>query len=232
MSSYSTPTWGYKIVSENKINFYHVLLPKVNLTKLYSYIPGVQSIRKQKDGSITITIRPSAFSLNIVDKIVSFFVREEQEFVETPIFSYEVPTRLRKELIPWALSFEGCLAVLLAHDPDIAALINTNWQFINANTGGLFLEPFTLFLYADHPKIIHPITVGNYEARKTIEQKTAHIIRKILKNMQEAQPGLEGLALLSLVEDKTKLSQKEITAIINEKSFGVKTPSLCTFFTG
>lgn len=54
----------------------------------------------------------------------------------------------------------------------------------------------------------------------------------MLKNISEAQPGLEGLALMSLVEQKTKLSQKEIRTIINEKSFGIKSPLYCTFFTG
>lgn len=136
-------------------------------------MPGALFIKQQKDGSITIVLNPQTPSLLVVDKIVSFFKEKEQEYIETPKYSFKVEPRIRAELMQWALAFEGCLALLLASDPGVKELINPTWQFINSKTGGLYLEPFTLFLYEDHPKIIHPITVANYDARKTIEQKNS-----------------------------------------------------------
>lgn len=235
MSSYTTSTWGYKILSDNKINFYHVLLPKIDLSSLTT-LPSIHAIKQQKDGSITISVNSSASSLNTVDEIVQFFSKKEQNFLDTPNYYYKVDTKTRQSLLTWGLAFQGCLALLLQFDSKIQEVLPDitfgNWQFINAATGGLYLEPYTVLLYESYPKVIHPVSVANYEARNCIEQTISSYIRKMLKHMQEAQPGLEGLALISMVEEKTKLSQKEITKIINDKSFGIKTPTFSPFFVG
>ena len=232
MNTYSTPTWGYKIVSDHQINFYHILLPKIDIQNLSQKIPYIQNISSQKDGSINISIKSAINPQSIVDAVAHFFTKKEQGFLETPIFHYKVEEGLRQTLLPWALSFQGCLALLLLTHPTTAKIIDPNWQYINAPTGGLYLSPFTLFLYTDHPKIIHPVGVGNFQSRKDIEQGTSLLIRKMIKIMTQAQPGHEGLALLSLVQDAAKLSSKEICRIINDKSFGIKQPIHSPFFTG
>lgn len=232
MKSFSTPTWGYKILSENQINFYHVLLPKVNVEAISRLLPSINHIQRRDDGSITLSLQEPHQLLTVVDSLRDFFAQKEQGFLDTPIYHYKIPRSTRQLLQGWGLSFEGCLAILLMHNPKIKSYFDANWQFINSQVGGLFISPYTIHLNIDHPKVLHPITVQNYEERKTIEQTIARTIRNMIKNITEAQPNLEGLALLSLVEEKTKLSQKEIRRIINEKSFGVKTPIYCPFFTG
>lgn len=228
MDKYSTTTFGYKILSDNKINFYHILLPKIQLESLPHMLGEVQ---KQSDGTITITIPQSSRSLDVIEQLVSFFEKKSQDFLDTPKQYYKIDNGIRQTLKSWALSFEGCIALLLTHSQQIKLLIDSNWQFINSQTGGLFLSPYTLFFYENYPKIIHPISIQSYDTRKSIEAATAMFIRRILKRIFDAQPGLEGAALLSLVEEQTLLSPKKITSIINDKSFGIQTPSYSPFFT-
>lgn len=230
MHSHSTQTWGYKIVSPNQINFYHILMPKINLAALPKKIPSIQYIKHQKDGSVTISLDNTTSAITTVDQIVEFFTHTEKNYLDTPVFRYKIDPKLALSLKEWALSFQGCLALLMVKDQDIAKLVDKNWQFINSGVGGLVLSPFTIFFYADRAKIIHPTHVGNYEERKRIEQTLAILIRKAIRRIREAQSGQEGLALLSFVEEKTQLSQKEIAEIINEKSFGVITPNHSPFF--
>lgn len=232
MNSHSTQTWGYKIVSPHQVNFYHILLPKINLSSLAKKIPSIQYIKQQKDGSVTISFTQSTPVITTVDQIVEFFTTSEKKFLDTPTFTYKLTPALRRSLVQWALSFQGCLALLLTHDKAVSHLVDKNWHYINSPVGGLVLSHYTLFFYAHSVKIIHPTHVGNYEQRKLIEQTMTLYIRKALKRVGEAQRGMEGLALLAFVEEKTRLSQKEIAKIINEKSFGIATPKHSPFFTG
>ena len=227
MDRYSTTTFGYKILSDNKINFYHVLLPKVSLESLSQEIGQVQ---KQNDGTITVAIPPSSYSLNVIERLVSFFEKKRQDFLDTPKQYYKIDNGIRQTLKSWALSFQGCIALLLAHYQQTKPLIGSNWQFINSQTGGLFLSPYTLFFYKNYPKIIHPVTINSYDYRKTIEGAAAMFVRRAVKRIADAQPGLEGQALLSLIEEQTLLSSKKITSIINEKSFGIQTPTHSPLF--
>ncbi len=229
MGSYSTNIWGYKLISDTQINFYHVLLPKVKLNSLSSYLPGT-TIEKHTDGSITISLSTPANPSIIVQKILAFFNAKSLNYLDTTNYYYKVDSSTRQLLKSWALSFEGCLALMLANDKDIKKHIDGNWQFTNAEVGGLFIAPFTLSLNYDHAKIIHPITTKNYEIRKLIEQKTAFFIRKMIKEITTAHPGFAGQAMLGTVEAKTGISSKEICKMINDLSFGIKNPDSCPFF--
>ena len=53
----------------------------------------------------------------------------------------------------------------------------------------------------------------------------------MFRRIEQAQDGLEGLALLSMVEEKTTLQKSFITKIINDKSFQINNPIFSPFFT-
>lgn len=232
MNTYSNSMYGYKIISDNLINFYHILLPKISIETLQMCFPHVSSVKRQQDGSITIQVAPYSSSHIIVEELISYFNKKSLEFLETPKYYYKVDYNIRQSLKSWSLAFTGCLGLLLTHNPKITLQAEKKWHYINSRVGGLFLPPFTLFLYEDYPKVIHPVIPQNYDQRKTIEYITAHIVRSMITRVKEAQPGLEGIALLSFVETKTKLPPKEIRKIINEKSFTVQTPTYSPFFAG
>lgn len=230
MGSYTTPTWGYKIVSDRQIQFYHVLLPKIKTQALLRFIPHAKDIKHHKDGSITISLTNNAYPTIAVESVISFFEQKTNALLETPNYYYDVLLRTRRLLAQWALSFHGCLALMLVYNKEIKKIVTADWEFINSLCGGLYLPPYTLFLYQDRPKIIHPVSAQNSNERKIIEQETARLVRQMVKKVHEAQPGLTGLALLSLPEDKTRLKAGKICEIINNKSFGVKNPIYSPFF--
>lgn len=228
MKNQISPNWSYKAISDTVINLYHVALNRVSIEELIKYVPEAEYVKKQNDGSVVILLsRP--YTPETIDKILSVLNSSASKFLDTPNHHYEVDPNIQNILKQWFLAFQGCLGLLLATDTEIKPYLNSQWQFINAHTGGIFFSPFTLFLYNDHPKIIHPITVRNYDARAAIEYIAAVTIRTMLKRLKEAQPGFEGLALLSMVEDKTNLTQKEIIKIINDKSYRIVNPKLSPF---
>lgn len=230
MIGHTTSTWGYKLLSDTLINFYHILLPKISTNSIRQYIPQIESISKQKDGSITLSVRSPLYSSLVLEKIISFFHYKEKDFIETPRYYYKVESHIRQTLKPWALSFEGCLALLISSDPQIKPLIDPQWQLLDSRAGGLYVPPYTLLLYASYPKILHPITIHNALKRRIIEQVTSKYVRRVIKLVSESQPGLEGLAMISLVASKTKLSSQEISEIVHEKSLHVKNPIFSPFF--
>ncbi len=229
MVGYSTPAYGYKIIGKRAINFYHCLLPKIRVQTISHTIPAIENIKQQSDGSITIYIEKNASFPQVINKLLEFFDQKGDHFLDTPNSYYKITPLRRQSLLSWAFAFEGCLALLLMNDKATKSVLK-DWQFINSHVGGLYLEPYTIFLYESYPKIIHPITIQNYENRKIIEQKVAYYIRRMIGRIEDAQPGLEGLALLSLVETKTNLSAKDIQRVINDKSFAIKTPNNSPFF--
>lgn len=220
------------MIADDIINFYHILLPKIPLDTLKNSLPYAEHIKQQEDGSITITVSSSASSSVVVQSIISFFDQKSLEFLETPKYYYKVDHNVRQSLLGWELAFEGCLAVLLFSDEKLKPFLDNSWELINSTAGGIFLSPYTLFLYEDHPKIIHPVTVRGYDARKAIEHTTSLFIRRMVSRISEAQPGLEGIAILSMVEEKTGLSAKEISTKINNKVANIKNPVLSPFFIG
>ncbi len=227
---HTTQTWGYKIHTPQQISFYHVLLDHIPLYVLPEHIPEIASIQKQGDGSITIQLFEEKSNEEVVKKLLAFFNQKSLDFFETPKMYYKIPTYVRQSLLSWALAFEGCLALLLLANQKTLPFFNGQWEYINSNTGGIYLSPFTIFLYEDHPKIIHPITLQNFSARKNIEQTTAMVIRKMFRRIEEAHRGLEGIALLSMVKEKTVLPSYAITKIINDKSFQIRAPIFSPFF--
>jgi hypothetical protein len=182
------------------------------------------------DGSIRVKITEEVHTEEIIKKLLAFFHQKSLDYFETPTVYYKIPLAMRQQLLSWALSFEGCLAMLLLADKKISGFFHGQWDYLNASTGGLYLEPFTLLLYETYPKVVHPITLQNFKARKSIEHTTVLIIRKMIHRISQAQKGLEGVALLSLVEEKTRHSPLAITRTINDKSFRIKAPVYSPFF--
>lgn len=230
MQGYTTDTWGYKILSDTTLSFYHVLLSQISLKELYDSLTNVQYITPRDDGSIFLRLEPLTDHQSVIVALQNFFEQKAKEHLDTPKAYYKIPSTTRQSLCTWSLAFEGCLAMLLLADGNTRPFLRGKWEYINSRSGGLYMAPYTILLYDEYPKVVHPITVQNYTIRKTIEQTIASSIRKIVKRIHEAHTGLEGLALLSLVEEKTSYSRTQITQIINEKSTGVKAPFYSQFF--
>lgn len=225
-----TEKWGYKLLPGNRISFYHVLLSSIPQHIIANTVDGISHIERQNDDSIIIHVEPFVNTYETLKSLLSLCNKRSSDFLETPTFYYKIPHILNQSLPSWALAFEGCLALLLITDPKLRKYFRGNWEYINAPTGGLFLPPYTILLYKEYPKIVHPVTSHNFSIRKMVEQKTAHNIRNMLKRMEEAQQGLEGMALLSMVEEKTRLSTPWITKHLNEKSFQIKARIYSPFF--
>lgn len=231
MQGYSTTTWGYKILSDKTINFYHVLLPKIQLTSLQKKVNHLQDIRLHTDGSITLTVTFSSYTSYVVQQLVSVIEEDASPLLETPIYYYKITNSQRQLLSKWPIAFLGCLAILLSHDKHVGLLVRRGWELIDSYIGGLYLPPFTMLLYTNYPRIIHPISYKNIDARDIIEQTTSSLVEKIANRAEEAQKEYEGLAMLSLVEEKTGLSPKVVARLIDEKTLNLKNPKFLPIFT-
>lgn len=231
MESITTTTWGYRVVSDTQIAFYHVLLPKIPLKKLKRRIPQIQRIQKHTDGSITLSLKQPGNHKTVVEKIVAFFDKKNQSTIDTLNYHYKMTPELRQLLKEWGLSIEAALGILLSYDKRITAVIKNDWELLNSYVGGLYLSPFTLFFYDTYAKVIHPVTGDNAAIRKVIEQRTASYLRSICEKMQLAKRETIGAMLLSYVSKKTGLSKEKITEIINEKSAQIKIPLHSPLFT-
>ncbi|HSX40168.1 MAG TPA: hypothetical protein VLF68_01005 [Candidatus Saccharimonadales bacterium] len=230
MNKQTTPHWGYKLLSANQINFYHILLPSIDMNML-TKLPYVRNISKAHDGSITVDVFSDANTRIVIEELISFFEQKSLEYIDTPNYYFNIELPKNRKFKEWSLAFLGCLAVFLTSDRRFETLLNAKWEFINSKAGGLFISPYTLLLNSTHPKVIHPITLPNYETRQKIEQKSAVFVRRMIKQVNESQPGFEGLALVSLVERETAVPAKKVAQFINEKGFGVQNPSSSPFFT-
>lgn len=229
MQRFSTNTWGYNIPSPEKINFYHVLLEKISLKAICENLDHVREISKKSDGSITLTLESAQFSTQIVQDIAGFFEKIEKNFLDCPNYAYQLDSNVKQILRQWGLAFEGCLAILLTNDKELKGKISENWKYINSKAGGLSFGQYTLIFYKQHAKILHPIFSHNYDFRNCFEQKTSRYMQKIGKRMLEAQPGFEGVAMLSFVEEEIKLTSKEIVKMIFEKSYNIASPVYAAF---
>jgi hypothetical protein len=224
--------WGYTMVSAHALKFYHANLSDISDHIIGECIQGVSYIEREKDGSIIVHIENSEKAEAIFRSLLTLCTKKISGFLETPNFYYKIPPPLRQSFLSWSLAFEGCVAHLLLSDRTIRSFVRGDWEYINARTGGIYLHPYTLLFYENHPKIAHPVSIKNISQRTYIEQKTAHYIRILFRRMYEAQTHMEGMAILSLVEERTGRSAHDITQDIATKSFQVCVPLYSSFFAG
>lgn len=220
-----TSSWGYKITTDTSIDVYHRLLPRIDLKTICETITDVKEICKKDDGSIAIITDSPSHIYRAIEEVGKLFAEVENQYIDTPNCYYHVSLRVKTLMKEWLLAFEGALGILLTNDEKVVKNFTGAWQYINSPVGGLFLEPFTIFLYQSYAKVIHPVTIQNYAVRHMIEQKIAQRVNGIARRMDQSQKGFEGLAMLSYVEEKTNLSTKEIVRLINEKSYRIKAPT-------
>ncbi len=225
----TSPNWSCKEISDTIIHIYHVVLQKISSEELYDCLPDTEYIKKQSDGSIIVVFK-NPYTPEALDKIFTILEEKASHFLKVSNNYYNTDKNIIEKIKPWFLSFQGCLALQLFYHPDVKKYISSDWQLVNSLTGGIYLRPFMLFLYNNHPKIIHPVKYQNYDARETIEHTGASIIRTMLRRVKEAQPGFEGVAFLSLTKDNTHLTQEDIVKIINDKTHGMITPRYSPFF--
>ncbi len=222
MLDQTSANWGFKQLTKNSIVFYHTSLAKYKHQIKY-YLSSGYRLKENIDGSITIAAS-SSFIKTIIQEMIIFFDQIDKNISETPNYYYTVPSQVKPILKGLPLAFEGCIAIILMSDMQNSSWINRDWQFINSGIGGLFIDPLTLLFYTNYSKIIHPINARNFYIRDKIERTTATAVRKILQRVGEAQPGYEGLAMLSYAEEKTSISRQEIADIINQKSNQIQNP--------
>ena len=223
MDSYISRTWGYRVLNEASIEIYHILLPQIELKSLAQKLSSFKEIVVQREGGIVVFVNDSGEIPGIVEKFKQIFQEIESKYATTPNFNYNIKLSDNRMLKEWFLALEGSIAVILATTfPQ--GFRNTNWELINSPIGGIFMEPYTIIFNQEYPKIIHPITLKNYEDRVKVEQIVALSVRGIINRIKEAQPGYEGLAMTSYVEGKTNLERSQIAAVINEKTRLVRTP--------
>jgi hypothetical protein len=137
---------------------------------------------------------------------------------------YKIPKALRKFLNEWAISLEGCLAILVMTHCKAENLRKRKWGLINSETGGIYIEPYVIKLYEDHAEVISPKTENNVKTRDEIENILAVSVRGIIERVSDSMPGYEGLAMLSYVEDKARLSKDLIARLVTRKGFSVINP--------
>lgn len=229
MDHYSNTTWGYKLVNENTLNFYHVLLPKID-TRALMHVLHNDFFFMEKDASLTVLLSDKTTAAKAVEKLLLFFKQKEDDFTTTPSNIVRADNKIRTLLKCWSLAFFGCIAILLVSDEAVSKSVSKNWEYINSNTGGLYLHPFTLIFEQHSARIIHPVTMQNYDSRIRIETAACSYMQKIITRIEDAQRGFEGVAMISLVKERTGMSTGEIAQLINKKSFGVQNPAHCPFF--
>lgn len=222
MQNQISPNWGLKQLTKNCVVFYHSFLSKYKHQIKYYLSPGY-SLKENVDGSITVSAK-SPLIKTITQEMITFFNQIDNNISETRNYYYSVSTYVKPILKGLPLAFEGCIAIILTSDIRNASWIGKNWQFINSRIGGLFIEPFTLLFYTNYLKVIHPINAKNFYIRDKIERTAAIAVEKILERVAEAQPGYEGLAMLSYAEEITRIPTQEIVNIINQKSNQIQNP--------
>lgn len=165
----------------------------------------------------------------------NLYTHHSLDSLKSPLYYYRVEPILRQTLAQWIIAFEGCLALLLTTNTNLhkkLGIYNAQWNYLNSLFGGIVVGSYAIVLFNSFPKVVHPATHSSQAIRKEIEQLAALFIRQLLKRMQEAQPGMEGIAMLSLIENKTQISPHFATQIINEKALSIKTPSQSPILTG
>lgn len=217
MADFSTNNWGYTLKSPNCVNIYHVCLSTVPIKQVIYYLPHAKEVIKEKDQSISVYFPPDQNSEVILNEVKEFFKVIEKQYLDTPHSYFTIEGQVIDQLRQWAISFEGCIALILLNHPETRNYFQKDWEFIEV-TCGLFIKPFTLMFNDNYVKIIHPIRVTNYVTRLKIESFIAEIVRKLIKRVKDAQPGYEGLALSSFVKEKTNLKDNEIEVYINKKA--------------
>lgn len=223
MENFSQANWGFKQLTKTRVTFYHPLLYKYTHQLIPYLSPGFK-LKENEDGSITIIVASPFRAKTVIQEMVAFFNKLDTQSFETSHHGYRIPSKVKPVLKGMPLAFEGCVAIILMSDVQNSTWMSDKWQFINSGIGGLFIDPFTLLFYTDYVKVIHPVTSQNYYMRDRIERIAATAVGKIMQWVEEAQPGYEGLAMLSYVEEKTRISRKKIVEIINQKANQVQDP--------
>ncbi len=215
MQRFSNSYYGYNVMSENVLEFFHVLLDQVSLKMLCQEIAGIDEIEKLSDGSIAITTKTIVSTLR---SCIAYFEKMQSNYWDTPQSLFQIDTSMQKQLIYWGSSFQGCIAMLLTKDPSFSSLYNHSWNFLKSQIGGIFVSPYTILFYENHAKIIHPITIQNYNERKLIEETIAKYATSIATILKRTKSENEGATLISFVAALTQLDEKSITENILEKS--------------
>lgn len=222
------PYWSYKKLSASKLSFYHGNLKGVPLYAVYEQLPTINSLQHEEDGSITLAFDASINFSHVVSKLL--FIAEKKQVISTPRAHFTISDQERARLSTWELSFEACIGILLSTDDFLKKSISS-WELVNSTSGGIFIKPFALTLYKDYPKVIYPLTAATLCERFSIEHSAAVIIKKLIHRIMQAQPGYEGIAMLSYVEEKTGIPQNEICSLITNKTDNIHTPIHSQFFT-
>ncbi len=218
MDTKITKEWGYRILSPTTINLYHIILPQVGIRFLSKNLRNFKEIEFLEDKSALITADTPIELRLLISELENLLTNMGASFAQTEKFTYKIDPDQKEFLKNWFLSVEGGIALIVISVCEELKLSPYDFELINSAVGGIYLHPFTVLFYEDHAKVIHPVRVGNFFQRENIERAISMSMRGILQRVRQSQRGFEGLALLSYIQEKTKLAPKLIGSIINEKA--------------
>ncbi|KKP95033.1 MAG: hypothetical protein US02_C0014G0002 [Candidatus Levybacteria bacterium GW2011_GWA2_36_13] len=213
--------WGIEEISENKIDFYHVLLSRHSVKTLAKNITSFQEIACDSNEKFSLVFEQSEKD-KVNKELLNFLIKLESKFLNTPIHGYTLSPKFNNFLKEYFLAFEASLALILMFKVLNREFLTEDWHLLNSTIGGIFVNPYTIVLNEDHAKVIHPINFENYYERNEIERIIAVSIKGIMERVEEADPKHLGEALLSYIKDKTGLDSKTIAEIIDRKSQGIR----------
>ncbi len=214
----ATNSWSYHVISKRKINFFHVLLSKLDHSEIENNLTYVQKLRNEADGSITIFLTEDGRLQQTISELTLFLQDVEAGFVDTPKAYFTLLEKDELKIKEWYFSIMGTIALILVNDPLLKDIFTGKWEYLDSAINTLYVEPYTFMFTSDYVKVIHPVRPQNYSLREHAEKVAALSYSQILKRFQEAYPGCEGLAILSYAQEKIGKSSDYITSIIQHKS--------------
>ena len=216
MKYQTSNAWSYHIVSKCTLNFYHVLVPQIELSEILQNLSFGKQIYKETDGSVTLILTEEGHLQETIQELKLFFMDVENDFIDTPYANYAIHYFDHSILNEWYYSIIGTIALILLNDPLLKEINTGKWEFISSPIAALFVEPFTYIFTEQYVKIVHPIRVDNYALREHAEQVASNAFSNIFMRINESFPGFEGVAIASYAEDKMGISAESISSKIHE----------------
>jgi len=226
MQQLVTTYYGYKILSKDSFEFYHVLLKKVTLKEILLNIKGVIEVSKKTDGTLRIKAQDPAAAIN---NLIRFFENKEQHFLETPDQKFVFDEYSYHILKEWAIAYQTCIALILTGDPTLLPSYNQEWSLLDSKAGGIYIKPFTIMFFNNCAKVIHPVSLANYNSRKQIEERIAKYTNNMINIFKKQKRTQIGESLIAYTQALTGLNKNIIVKIINNQSEKLNGPSIKVF---
>ena len=212
--------WGIEEISENKIDFYHVLLSRHSVKILAKNITSFQEITCDSNEKFSLVFEQSEKD-KVNKELLNFLISLESKFSIPTKHNYQITPNFKAFLREYFLAFEAGLALILMFRELNRQFLTGDWHLLNSTVGGIYIKPYTIIFDEDHARVIHPINFENYYERNEVERIIAASLKGIMERVEEAQVSFRGQAMLSYIQEKTALDPKLIADIIEKKTQGI-----------